>query len=65
MSAIVAIRHATKAPDFDRKVLLLATQMAHDGGMKRLLLNVLSSLLESISGDSELQSEIEAMILVR
>ena len=36
-----------KCPDFDRKMLLLATQIANEGDMKTLLLAVLEALLDA------------------
>ncbi len=53
-----------QAPDFDRKMLLLATQLANETDMKRLLLSVLEALLESLDAE---QSEIhtEAITLIR
>lgn len=53
-----------QAPDFDRKMLLLATQLANEADMRRLLLSVLETLLESLGAE---QSEIhtEAITLIR
>ncbi|KAF7794695.1 hypothetical protein EIP86_005833 [Pleurotus ostreatoroseus] len=53
-----------QAPDFDRKMLLLATQLANEADMRRLLLSVLEALLESLDAE---QSEIhtEAITLIR
>lgn len=55
------------APDFERDKLLLATQLAHEKKLKSLLLAVLGGLLASIDkgGNVPLQSEVEALTLVR
>lgn len=37
-----------KAPDFDRKMLLLATQISHQSEMKGVLLAVLENLLKTL-----------------
>jgi hypothetical protein len=53
-----------RAPDFDRKMLLLATQLAHDSDMKGLLLSVLDALLQTLNiRDGDMV--IEAMTLIR
>jgi hypothetical protein len=64
-SATVAIHDMVKASDFDRQMLLLATQLAHENQMKRLLLAVLGSLLQTLHSEAGLASEVEAIILVR
>ncbi|KAG9223489.1 hypothetical protein CCMSSC00406_0006981 [Pleurotus cornucopiae] len=46
--AIRAVQDMVKAPDFDRRMLLLATQLSHDVDMKTLLLSVLQSLLRTL-----------------
>jgi hypothetical protein len=46
--AIRAIHDMVKAPDFDRKILLLATQISHQSEMKGVLLAVLENLLKTL-----------------
>ena len=46
--AIRAIHDMVKAPDFDRKMLLLATQISHQLEMKGVLLAVLENLLKTL-----------------
>lgn len=53
-----------QAPDFDRKMLLLATQLAHESDMKGLLLSVLDALLQTLS-HREGNNITEAMIIIR
>jgi len=54
-----------KAPDFDRKMLLLATQISHQSEMKGVLLSVLESLLKTLKIGSSGEVIVEAMTLVR
>lgn len=54
-----------KAPNFDRKMLLLATQLAHERAMKPLLLSVLGALLETLRSEAGLTNELEGVTLVR
>ncbi|KAF8179159.1 meiosis protein SPO22/ZIP4 like-domain-containing protein [Pholiota molesta] len=60
-----AIHDMLKAPDFDRKMLLLATQISHQSEMKGVLLAVLESLLKTLKIGSNTEVVIEAMTLVR
>jgi len=53
-----------RAPDFDRKMLLLATQLAHESDMKGLLLSALDALLQTLN-IREGDSVVEAMIVIR
>lgn len=53
-----------QAPDFDRNMLLLATQLSHDSSMKSLLLSVLDALLETLHLQ-ESNFVPESMILIR
>ena len=46
--AIRAIHDMVKAPDFDRKMLLLATQISHKSEMKTVLLTALECLLKAV-----------------
>ncbi|KAF8957067.1 meiosis protein SPO22/ZIP4 like-domain-containing protein [Flammula alnicola] len=63
--AIRAIHDMVKAPDFDRKMLLLATQISHQSEMKGILLAVLQSLLKTLKIGSNGEVVIEAMTLIR
>jgi len=54
-----------KAPDFDRQMLLLATQISHQSEMKSVLLVVLESLLKTLKIGSGGEIIIEAMRLIR
>jgi len=53
-----------RAPDFDRKMLILATQLAHESDMKGLLLSILDALLQTLN-IPEGDMVIEAMVLIR
>ncbi|KAF8584952.1 SPO22-domain-containing protein [Ramaria rubella] len=63
--AICAIQEMVRAKDFDRKMLLLATQLAHDAGFKMLLLTVLDSLLNFLQTQGGFDDGVEALTLVR
>ncbi|KJA20853.1 hypothetical protein HYPSUDRAFT_68178 [Hypholoma sublateritium FD-334 SS-4] len=63
--AIRAVHDMVKAPDFDRKMLLLATQISHQSEMKGALLAVLESLLKTLKIGSDGDVVIEAMALLR
>ena len=54
-----------KAPDFDRQMLLLATQISHRSEMKGVLLAVLESLLKTLKISSDGEIIVEAMKLIR
>ena len=54
-----------EAPDFDRKMLLLATQLANESGMKSLLLAVLEALLNTIQSQDGQKLRTEALTLIR
>ncbi|KAJ8503294.1 hypothetical protein ONZ45_g10982 [Pleurotus djamor] len=61
-----AVQEMVKAPDFDRRMLLLATQLSHDLDMKPLLLKVLQALLRTLKfGDGGGETAVEAMTLLR
>jgi len=62
--AIQAIRDMVKAPDFDRKMLLLATQISHQSEMKGVLLAVLENLLKTLKIGSNAEV-VEAITLNR
>jgi len=53
-----------QAPDFDRKMLLLATQISHQSEMKGVLLSVLENLLKTLKIGSNAEVA-EAMTLNR
>ncbi|KAI0762520.1 meiosis protein SPO22/ZIP4 like-domain-containing protein [Fomes fomentarius] len=62
--AVAAVHEMVHASDFNKKMLLLATRLANESGMKHLLLSVLEALLDgSIRGGLEV--EAEAITLVR
>lgn len=63
--AIRAVQDMVKAPDFDRRMLLLATQLSHDMDMKTLLLSVLQSLLRTLKFADGGETAVEAMTLLR
>ncbi|PPQ99580.1 hypothetical protein CVT26_008401 [Gymnopilus dilepis] len=63
--AIRAIQDMLKAPDFDRKMLLLATQISHQSEMKSVLLAVLESLLRTLKIGTSGEVVVEAMTLMR
>lgn len=54
-----------KAPDFDRRMLLMITQLAHENQLKRILLKVLSALLQTLSGESKTANIVEGIVLIR
>jgi hypothetical protein len=53
------------APDFDRKMLLLATKLSHETEMKNVLLAVLEALLKTLKISKNGETVIEAMALLR
>ncbi|KIJ97167.1 hypothetical protein K443DRAFT_106039 [Laccaria amethystina LaAM-08-1] len=63
--AIRAISDMQKAPDFDRKMLLLATQISHQSEMRTLLLSVLEGLLKTLKMGSSGDVVAQAMTLIR
>ncbi|KAF7293678.1 hypothetical protein MIND_01147800 [Mycena indigotica] len=65
--AIRAVREMVKAVDFDRKMLLLATQISHESEMKTVLITVLEALLKTLKVEKNNGGEtvVEAMALVR
>lgn len=54
-----------KAPDFDRKMLLLATQLSHESDMKALLACVLDTLLKTLRIGENGGTINDAMTLIR
>jgi hypothetical protein len=47
--AIMDVQMMVNSPGFDRQMLHLATQLAHEKGMKRLLAVILKSLFSSLT----------------
>ena len=64
-TAVSAVEAIVGSPDFDRRMLLLATSMAHESDMKNLLLTVLEALLKTLKRESGLGADTEAITLVR
>jgi hypothetical protein len=54
-----------KAPDFDPKMLHLATQLSHECNMKSLLLTVLCALLKTLTIGDKGDAFVDAMTLIR
>ncbi|RXW17117.1 hypothetical protein EST38_g8741 [Candolleomyces aberdarensis] len=65
LPAIRSINEMQKAPGFDRKMLLLATQIAHRSEMRLVLLSVLNNLLKTLKFGSSGEIVVEAMALLR
>ncbi|THH10579.1 hypothetical protein EW145_g1240 [Phellinidium pouzarii] len=63
--AVSAIQDMAVAPDFDRKMLLLATQLAHESDIKSVLLASLEALLKTVQSHGPTDSDIEAVLLAR
>ncbi|KAI6000917.1 meiosis protein SPO22/ZIP4 like-domain-containing protein, partial [Pisolithus marmoratus] len=60
-----AVREMVEAPDFDRRMLLLACRLANESDMKSLLLSVLMALLDTLNFRSNVENLTEAMTLIR
>lgn len=54
-----------QSPDFDRNMLLLATQISHQSEMKGVLLTVLEALLKTLKLGNSGETAVEAMTLIR
>ncbi|KAG6873268.1 hypothetical protein C0995_001042 [Termitomyces sp. Mi166 len=63
--AVRAVREMVEAPDFDRNMLLLATQLSHQSEMKGVLLSVLEALLKTLKLSNSGETAVEAMTLIR
>ncbi|TCD65068.1 hypothetical protein EIP91_003270 [Steccherinum ochraceum] len=63
--AVRAVQSMVKSSDFDRKMLLLATQLANESDMKTLLLSVLEELLRTLSSQESPDFEAETLTLLR
>ncbi|KZT68843.1 hypothetical protein DAEQUDRAFT_711357 [Daedalea quercina L-15889] len=63
--AIDLVRAMVTASGFDRKTLMLATQLANESDMKRLLLSVLEALLGTMGSNGDPSSDTEALTLAR
>ena len=64
-TAVSAVNAIVGSPDFDRRMLLLATNMAHESNMRSLLLTVLEALLTTLKRENGLEADVEAVTLVR
>ncbi|TBU26328.1 meiosis protein SPO22/ZIP4 like-domain-containing protein [Dichomitus squalens] len=62
--AVTAVHEMVHASNFNKKMLLLATRLANETGMKHLLLSVLEALLDASLRDG-LENQGEAVTLVR
>ncbi|KAI0651390.1 meiosis protein SPO22/ZIP4 like-domain-containing protein [Trametes meyenii] len=62
--AVAAVREMVHASNFNKKMLLLATRLANESGMKSLLLSVLEALLDASLREG-VEAEAEAITLVR
>ncbi|KAF5347040.1 hypothetical protein D9758_011629 [Tetrapyrgos nigripes] len=63
--ATEAVQNILDAPDFDRRMLLLATQISHASEMKTVLLKVLEALLKTLKVTNSGETVVEAMVLLR
>ncbi|OCB89780.1 hypothetical protein A7U60_g3040 [Sanghuangporus baumii] len=63
--AVAAIQSMASAPDFDRKMLLLATQLSHESDLKIAILASLEALLKTLHTHGPMESDIEAICLAR
>ncbi|CAE6472576.1 unnamed protein product [Rhizoctonia solani] len=63
--AIHAVESMLGASDFDRKMLLLATQLAHETKQKNLLLAVLEAMYKTLEREPRADVETESITLVR
>ncbi|KAL5534754.1 hypothetical protein ACEPAG_1218 [Sanghuangporus baumii] len=63
--AVAAIQSMASAPDFDRKMLLLATQLSHESDLKFALLASLEALLKTLYTHSPMESDVEAICIAR
>lgn len=54
-----------KTSDFDRKMLLLATQLAHETKQKTLLLATLEAMYKTLQQESYAEVETEGITLAR
>lgn len=64
-SAVAAIQDMANAPDFDRKMLLLATKLSHESGLKITILASLEALLKTLHTHGPMDSDAEAICLAR
>jgi hypothetical protein len=65
-TAIASVHGIVKAPDYDRNMLLLATQLSNESKMRTLLLSTLEALLQTFKArDSSSDSIVEAITLSR
>ncbi len=62
--AVAAVREMVHASNFSKKMLLLATRLANEAGLKGLLLSVLHALLD-VSIRDGVDSQAESITLIR
>ncbi|KAF8913470.1 hypothetical protein CPB85DRAFT_1375650 [Mucidula mucida] len=63
--AIKAVQGMVKCPDFDRRMLLLATQVSHQSENRLILLTALKALLNTLKVPSGGETLVEAMTLIQ
>ncbi|THH12968.1 hypothetical protein EW146_g7196 [Bondarzewia mesenterica] len=63
--AIQATKNMVNASHFDRKMLLMATRLAHESDLKGLLLTVLQELSKAVRGREGLEGDIDAIAVLR
>ncbi|KAI0063230.1 hypothetical protein BV25DRAFT_1899548 [Artomyces pyxidatus] len=63
--AIRAVKAMVQASHFDRKMLLMATRLAHESDLKNLLLFVLQELLKLVRNRESIEADVEPITLVR
>ncbi|CAE6451343.1 unnamed protein product [Rhizoctonia solani] len=63
--AIHAVENMMSTSDFDRKMLLLATQLAHETKQKTLLLAVLEAMYKTLHREPHVDVETEGITLAR
>ncbi|KAF8919157.1 hypothetical protein CPB85DRAFT_1429788 [Mucidula mucida] len=63
--SIKAVQEMVKCPDFDRRMLLLATQLSHQSENRLILLAALKALLNTLKVPSGGETLVEAMTLIR
>ncbi|KAF8919136.1 hypothetical protein CPB85DRAFT_1429768 [Mucidula mucida] len=63
--SIKAVQEMVKCPDFDRRMLLLATQLSHQSENRLVLLAALKALLNTLKVPSGGETLVEAMTLIR
>ena len=64
-AAVSAVESMAKTSDFDRRTLLLATQISHEADMKTVLLASLEALLRTLRSHGPVDSDVEGICLAR